>query len=177
MGQSTYTTQPALGYEGTLDETVPHTELTMKNAEDTASIAFGRAVVFKSGGTSDFDAVLPAAETDRVAGIVLKTNTYDQAWTDVNGTVHGQLKSDGLIPGTFMRVIRSGRMLVKAATAVTPGDRLWVRAVSGGGAEYLGALEDADDGTDTIDCTGQAQWVSSASAGELAWLEFNFAAN
>lgn len=170
--QTTYSEKPAIGYEGQIDGD-DYVARPYKNAEASASIAFGRAVVRAAAPTTDFDAVLPSAETDKVIGIVARSNSYEPYWTDTAGNAHGQLKSDGLVPGTMMNVVRRGRMLVKAATAVTPGDRLWVRAVAAG-AEYLGALEDADDGTDTIDCTMQGEWQSTASAGGLAWLEFDF---
>lgn len=169
--QSSYVDAPAIGYSGTLDQTSPSTTMTAKNVEVTASMGFGKAVVFKtSSPVSDLDVLLPAAQTDKVAGIVLKADTYDRVWTDDAGGTHGQLDSTGLITGTVMTLVRSGRMLVTAAVAVAPGDRLYVRNAGG----TLGALENASDSTNMIDCTGQGQWMSTAAIGGLAWLEFDF---
>lgn len=172
--QSTFSDAPAIGFAGTLDSNLAHDVITMKNAEASTSIAFGRAVKFKDTVTSDKDAVLPAAETDKVLGIVLRADTYAVAWTDLDGTVHGQLDADGIVPGAFMNVLRRGRVLVVCEDAVEAGDPLWVRAVAGGDPEFLGGLTNADDSTDTIDCSTKGMWLTSASAGGLAWLDVNF---
>ena len=79
----------------------------------------------------------------------------------------------GLLPGAIMNVLRKGRIWVVCESGCDPDDRLWVRAVAGAG-EYLGACENADDSTDTIDCTGQGVWRTTAAAGELAVLEVDF---
>ncbi len=174
--QTTYDSNPALGYAGTLDPNYPSATLTVKNVEASASIPFGKAVVFKTSSPStDLDVLLPAAETDIVAGIVVKSDAYSRAWTDDDGTVHGQIDSTGVRAGALMVIARKGRMLVKAESAVVPSGRLWVRAVAGAG-ESLGALEDADDSTDMIDCTGQGMWMTTAAEDGLAWLEFDFTA-
>lgn len=172
--QSTFSDGPAIGFAGTLDSNMAHDVITMKNAEASASIAFGRAVKFKDTVSSDKDAVLPAAETDKIIGIVLRADTYSVAWTDLDGTVHGQLDSTGIKPGNFMNVLRRGRVLVVCEDAVEAGDKLWVRAVAGGDPEFLGGLNNADDGTNMIDCTANGTWLTSASAGGLAWLDVNF---
>lgn len=172
--QTTFSDAPAIGYAGTLDSNLAHDVITMLNAEASASIAFGRAVKFKDTVTTDKDAVLPAAETDSILGIVLRADTYSVAWTDLDGTVHGQLDSTGIKPGNFMNVLRRGRVLVVCEDAVEAGDKLWVRAVAGGDPEFLGGLNNADDSTDMIDCTANGTWMTSASAGGLAWLDVNF---
>lgn len=172
--QSTFSDAPAIGYAGTLDSNLAHDVITMKNAEASASIAFGRAVKFKDTVTSDKDAVLPAAETDKVLGIVLRADTYSVAWTDLDGTVHGQLDTNGIMPGAFVNVLRRGRVLVTAEDAVEAGDKLWVRCTVGGVGEVLGGLTNADEGTETIDCTAVGTWMTSAAAGALAWLDVNF---
>jgi hypothetical protein len=171
--QTSYTDAPALGFEGTIDKNFPHGDLTLKNVEASASMAFGRAVCRKiSGATSDMDALLPAAETDKVVGIVAKIESHARAWTS-DGATYGDLDANGVRTGFLFKAITNGRMFVKAAKAVKPGDKLWVRAVAGGG-EYLGALENANDSTDMIDCTKQGEWESTAAAGGLAWLRFDF---
>lgn len=172
--QSTFSEDRAIGYAGTLDTNLAHDVITMKNAEASTSIAFGRAVKFKDTVTSDKDAVLPAAETDKVLGIVVRAETYAPSWTDMAGTVHGQLDSTGVKPGGWLNVLRRGRILVVCEDAVEAGDKLWVRAVAGGDPEFLGGLNNADDSTDMIDCTANGTWLTSASAGGLAWLDVNF---
>jgi hypothetical protein len=172
--QSTFSDAPAIGYAGTLDSNLAHDVITMVNAEASSSIAFGRAVKFADTVTTDKDAVLPAAETDKILGIVLRADTYGVAWTDLDGNTYGQLDSTGIVPGAFMNVLRRGRVLVVCEDAVEAGDKLWVRAVAGGDPEFLGGLNNADDSTDMIDCTANGTWLTSASAGGLAWLDVNF---
>jgi len=169
--QTTYSDAPARGFEGMIvgkDFDV----MPMINAAASASIAFGRAVIFKSGGNAQ-DADLPSAETDKVAGIVVHSNAYSRAYTDSNGTF-GDLDSTGLRPGVMMNVLRKGVVLVICEDGCTKGDRLWVRAVGSTPPEYLGGLNNADDSTDMIDCTGQGQWLETKAAGELAMLEVDF---
>lgn len=171
--QTTYSDAPVRGFEGMVDGG-PHDIMPMINAAASASIGFGRAVIFKSGGNAQ-DADLPSSETDKVAGIVVFSQAYSRAYTDSNGTF-GDLDSTGLRPGVMMNVLRKGRILVVCEDGCTKGDRLWVRAVAGAAPEYLGGLNNADDGTDMIDCTGQGQWLETKAAGELCWLEVDFMA-
>lgn len=172
--QTTFSDAPAAGYAGMLDSNVDHDIITMINAEASASIDFGLAVKFKDTVTTDKDAVLPAAEGDSILGIVVHSHNYAPQWTDVStGTTYGELKSDGLAPGAMLNVLRRGRILVICDSGCEAGDKLWVRAVAGVG-ERLGACENADDSTDTIDCTAKGTWLTSAAAGELAWLDVNF---
>lgn len=171
--QSSYSTAPAIGYAGTLDSNLAHDIVTMKNAEASTSIAFGLAVKFKDTVTTDKDAVLPAAETDSVLGIVLRSGTYAVAWTDLDGNVHGQLDATGLVPSAMMNVLRKGRVLVTCVSGCEAGDKLWVRAVTGTHTS-IGGLENADDSTNMIDATSKGTWMTSASAGGLAWLDVSF---
>ncbi len=172
--QTTYSENRAIGYVGMLDSNLSHDIITMMNAEASASIPFGYAVKFKDTVTTDKDAVLPAAETDKVLGIVLHAHTYSPAYTDIDGVTHGNLDSTGVKPGAFLNVLRRGRVLVTAEDAVEAGDKLWVRCTTGGAGEIIGGLTNADEGTETIDCTAVGTWMSSASAGGLAWLDVNF---
>lgn len=169
--QTSYSTTLTRAIEGALADNGAHDVATKYNAEASACIAFGRAVKF---GATDHAALLPSAETDKICGIVIHANQYSTG-------ADGELKQDGtewtngLRPGAAMSILRKGRIWAKARTAVTPGDRLWVRAVSAqSGHEFLGGLEDADDSTDTIDCTAQGVWLDTAAAGELARLEVDF---
>src|SRR4051812_39943983 len=95
--QTSYSSAPPIGYAGTLDPNYPFATLTMKNVEASASMPFGRAVVFKtSSPASDFDALLPAATTDKVAGIILLEDTYSRTYTDADGNTVGHLDGTGL---------------------------------------------------------------------------------
>lgn len=174
MPQTSYSLQPAIGFPGELDRTRPFSLLTMKNTEASASIRFGSAVKRNGSPTTDLDAVLPAAETDKVLGLVVRDMSYTRTWTAADGTTVGQLDSTGLVPGVMFQVATMGRMLVHVRTGATAGQGVWVRAVSGGASEYLGAIENADDLTNTIDCTTQAKFVTSCAADGHAWIEFDF---
>ena len=177
--QTSITARPAKGYPGMVDATAPHTIITAYNAEASASIPFGKAVCWDpSAPANELSVTLPAgAQTTPVMGIVVYRGAYSRAWTDSDGVVHGDLDATGLVPGTVMGILRRGRILVTAASTVVAGvSRLYVRSVAGLG-ETLGALEDAADSTDMIDCTNQGQWMSSVAAGELAWLEVDFTAS
>jgi hypothetical protein len=172
--QSTYSLQPDLGYPGQLDRNAPNVILTMQNAEASAQIRMGAAVKRKAAATTDLQAVLPAAEGDTVLGLVVREQTYAPSYTTNDGTTVGDLGSEGLLPGKLMNVAVSGRMLVHVRTGCTAGQRAWVRAVSGGAPEYLGAIENADDSTDTIDIRPFAIFETSCAANGLAWLRFDF---
>jgi hypothetical protein len=172
--QTTYSDSQPIGYTGSLDYKYPNASLTLKNVEASAAIDFGKGVKFKTAApVSDLDALLPAAQADAVVGLVVRSDTYSRAWTDEAGNAIGQLSASGLVPGTLMQVARKGRMLVVAATAVKPGDPLHVRCVAGSG-KFPGDLENVADGINTVNCSTQGRWVSTASIGGLAWLEFDF---
>ena len=178
--QTDYPTVTPVGYSGQLiGATEDHDIVMAKNVEASASIAFGRAVVFKlSSPTTDYDVLLPAAETATVAGIVIYLNQYSRAFTttDITGAsvTVGELDGTGLRPNTMMAILRRGTILVTVEDATLVGDRLWVRAVAGGDPEFLGGIVNADDSTDTIDCTKQGVFLSSAAAGGLAMLSVDF---
>jgi hypothetical protein len=173
--QTSVSVAPAKGYAGTLDTAYPHVLITARSVEASASIPFGKAVVWDSSApATDRDVTLPTAETDSVMGIVVHSHNFARAWVDSAGNTQGELDATGLRPNTIFSVLRKGRILVTAATATVAGaSKLWVRAVATVG-ETLGALEDADDSTDMIDCTTKGTWMSTVAAGELAWLEVDF---
>lgn len=178
--QSTYPTAPVAGYSGQLvGATEDHTIIPAINQEASASIPFGRGVVWKlSSPTTDLDVLLPAANTDKVAGIVIRIDQYARAFTTTDSTgasvTVGQLDGTGLVPGTLMAILRKGLILVTVEDAVLVGDRLFVRNTAGGDPEFLGGILNAADSTKTIDCSKQGQFLSSAAAGGLALLEVDF---
>jgi hypothetical protein len=170
--QTSVSDRPDAAYAGLLVGT-QHTIVGMKNAEASASIAFGRGVVFKSGGTTDQDAVLPAAETDKFAGVVCHSHVYDRTYSLADGSTAGELDSTGLKPGAMMNVVRKGMLWAVCEDGCAPGDKLWVRGVAAGDPEFLGGLNNADDSTDMIDATAVGTWLTTASAGGLAILSLN----
>lgn len=164
--QSSYTQNMTKAFAGMLADSGDHDVIAMRNDEASASIAFGRAVKF--GSTTDgTSAKLPDSENAVIAGIVMHSHAY-------SNSPNGDLDSTGLKVGATMNVLRKGRMWVTVEDAVIPGDRLWVRGVAGGDPEFLGGLLPADDSTDTVDCTGQGQFLTAAAAGALAVLEVDF---
>ena len=176
--QTSVSSTRAKGYPGQLDATAPHHIVTAINGEASASIPFGKAVVWDpSSPATEISVTLPANQTDPVMGIVVKADHYSRVWIDADGNTQGDLDATGLRPGVAMGVLIRGRILVTAASAIVAGvSRLFVRRTAGLG-ETLGALEDAADSTDMIDCTNQGVWMSTASANELAWLEVDFTAS
>lgn len=180
--QSNYDINPPLGYEGELACPIEQCDLiTVRNAEASASIPFGRAVVWKtSSPTSDLDVILPAAETDLVAGIVVHLKSFQPTFPirnpDGTYTTIGELSSTGLVPGTYFLVLRRGKIRVKSEDGNAVADRVWVRAVAAGDPEFLGGIVNADDSTDTIDCTKQGQFLTSGVAGRLVTIDVNFTA-
>jgi len=165
--QSSYSRTMTAAYAGMLADDGEHDIIPMLNSEASASIPFGVGV---KKGTGDSDALLPSAETDEIVGFTVHGHNY------TIGTTTSDLDSNGdMRPGCVMNVLRKGRIWVTArkGAVVAFASRLWVRAVAGGG-EYLGAAEDADDGTDTIDCTKQGQFITSGAADALVVLEVNF---
>ncbi len=165
--QSTYSFNMTAGFAGMLADDSAHDVIAMRNDEASAQIAFGLGVKFNS--TSDGkSAALPTAQADKIAGIVMHSHAYS------NGE-NGDLGTTGLKPGAVMNILRKGRILVTARSAVGVGDRLYVRRTSSDtGFETLGGLEDAADSTDMVDCTAQGVWLTAAAAGELAVLEVDF---
>lgn len=169
--QTSYGVTLTAALEGALADNGAHDAVAVYNAEASAAISFGKAVKF---GATDFAALLPAAETDKVMGIVIRHDAYSTG-PDGDLKTDGTEWTNGLRPGAMLSVLRKGRIWAIARTAVAPGDRLWVRCTSAGsGHEFLGGLEDADDGTEMIDCTAQGVWLTTAAQGALAILEVDF---
>jgi hypothetical protein len=169
--QSTYSDKPAIGYQGQLDAG-PNDKWTMLNA-DSVSIPFGTPLAQKPSPTTDLDARIPAASTDQLAGILFRSDGYDPSWTDASGT-YGALDSTGVRAGQLIDVLRKGRILVKAQTAVAPGDRLYVSYTTGTTYTAKGQMGNAAESSVTIDATTKGVWKTTATAGSLAWLEVDF---
>lgn len=164
--QTTYNAAPAIALEGQLVDDAPRRIDPFKNDEASAEIPFGHAVK-RNATNADKEAINVAANTDAVLGIVVHSHEYVK---------DAELGSTGLKPGAVMNVMRQGRIWAVCEDGCSPGDPLFVRAVATGG-EVLGELRASADGTDTIDCTFQGTWETSAAAGGLAQLTVNFYAN
>lgn len=173
--QTSYADAMTVGFAGQLLAEFGDGIVSMMNSEATNEMAPGVAVKFGGVAGNDQSAKLPAAETDKICGIVLHSHAYSDA--DLGAGANGGAASVrvGIKPGKMINVLRKGRVRVIVEDAVVPGDRLWVRAVSdGAGVEFLGAALPADDGTDTVDCTNQGVFLTAADAGGLADLEVDF---
>jgi hypothetical protein len=165
--QTTYATSMSAAYAGMRASNNPgDVVVPMRNNEASAEIAFGRAVKYE-GSTDDDGALLPTAETSKIAGIVMHRHGYTMGSA-------GELGDTGLKPGAILEVLRCGEIWVVCEDGCAPGDRLWVRGVAGGDPEFLGGLNSADDGTDMVDCTAFGEWRTTAAAGGLAKLRVRF---
>jgi hypothetical protein len=142
-----------------LYDTAAHEVVSMVNAEASAAMLFGQAVCF---GASDNAALSPDATTDVICGLVVHAHSY--AAEQLNSA------RTGVAAEEMLNVARKGRMLVTCEDGCVPGNRLHVRAT--GGTE--GALRASADGANTIALTGQGVWLTTAAAGGLAVLEFDF---
>lgn len=169
--QTSVSDMPSAAFAGLLVGT-QHTIVGMKNAHASDEMVPGRGVVFKAAA-GDQDATLPASETDKFAGVVVHSDVYDRSYTLADGSTAGELGTAGYKVGAMVNVLRRGQIWAVCEDGCAPGDRLWVRAVAGGAPEYLGGLNNADDGTDMIDATAVGVWLTSASAGGLAILSLN----
>lgn len=171
--QTSYSAAPGTAYEGQLHGQGPHDIVMTKNAEVSASIAFGRAVKLKSSPTTEKDVVLPTAGSDAIFGIHIKTDAVERTWTGADGTTFGEYDGTGFRPGSLLNTLRGGKIVVVCQSGCVVGDRLFVRAIAGT-FTVIGGLESLADSTNTIDCTKQGQWLSPAAAGAFAVLDVDF---
>lgn len=163
--QTTYPSSLTARIAGQLADSGAHDIVAMVNREASASIPFGRVVMF--GSTTDPTSMkVFAAETSIAAGILLHSYEYDPTY---------DLDSTGLKAGRPGQVLRKGRVIVLLEDAVTIGQRGYVRGTAGaGGGELVGGILPADDGSDTADCTNQIVFLESGSAGDLVMVEVDF---
>lgn len=162
--QTSYSQDYTQGYAGQKVGNGSFDVEPMRNGEASAEMPFGIAVKHDST-TDERDAALFTAVTgEALAGIILHSHSYD---------VDNQLGDDGVLPGYEIMVARRGRVLVPCVDGCNVGDPLFIRAVASG-AEQAGELRASADASDCIDMSGYAQWRTSAAAGGLAELEFDF---
>lgn len=143
------------------DNSMSKDAVSCYSAEASAGIPFG--VMVAQDSAADDAVSLPNAQNDLLKGVVM----YHQAYCRPQ-----ELDDDGLQPATHMSVLRRGRVWVRVEDAVTPSSGVHVRRTAGVG-EQLGAFRGTGDGTDTIEITDFAKFMTSADAGELAVLELD----
>lgn len=165
--QTTYTTAPAAAYAGMLADDSENDAITMNN-QDTVSIPFGTAVVYKNSPASDKDAALPANSSDKLAGITIHSHDFERQFTLAGGTTVGELDSTGVTVGAELAVLTTGTIWVKVITACAAGDSVFVSYSSGGTwTTGQGQFGNAADSGHTIAVTN-AQFRSSTAAGGFA---------
>lgn len=164
--QTDYSFAPAVAVEGQLACRENEARIDSCYNADAVSILFGRAV--EGASATDEKAVkLPNVETDTVKGFTVRTHSIAP---DPRGELDDTL---GVKVGGQLNVLRQGTIWVKVRTGCAPEDKLWVQTVSTGG-RLIGGAENADDGSNTIDCTTKGRFVTYAAALGLAKLYVNF---
>jgi hypothetical protein len=135
--------------------------ITQINAEASAVQYFGHVAAMDT--SSNNGCILPASATaDELLGIVMRDITQS-AETDLNAALTGVNASRA------MAVATKGTVWVTVVDGCTRGDRLHVVKASG-------ACRASADSTNTIDATAKGRYLTNASAGGLAKLEFDFSA-
>jgi hypothetical protein len=169
--QTSVSVAPAIAFAGQLADDAENDAITLLNAEASASMPFGSIVAFKTAApVSEKDAILPAASTAKIAGIIIHRHNYAKAFP-MNGVTVGELDDTGLLVGIPFSCLRSGRIFVICEDGCNPGDPLFVRYAGG----TLGAARSTDAGSSTCtDLTNRGTWLSKASAGGIAKLEVDF---
>lgn len=161
--QTTFPLTRTIGLPGSRTGNGPTIVEPMRNDEATAEIPFGSAVKHASATDERSAKLLTSITTEKVAGILHRSDTYATT----------QLGDDGVKPTYELNIMRQGRLLVACEDGCSVGDPLHIRVIVTG-AEVSGALLAAADGSDTIDASANGTWRTSAVAGGLAELEFNF---
>lgn len=172
--QTSYSIAPASALPGQLDGSSK--DVRPGKNQSGASLPFGSILVYKpSGATSDIDMASPANSTDKIAGFLHHADSYAPIWTDLNGTVQGDLDpAAGIVNGALIDVSREGRIWVKCHTGCTPGQPLFVAYSAGSTYGAAGQLGNVAEASHTIDMSAHATWDSTASADGYAWLAFDF---
>jgi len=170
--QTSVPVAPAVAFAGMLADANPMSSFTLRNSEASASMPFGAIVAFKtSSPASAEDSILPAASTAKIAGVIIHRHNYERTFTLPDGTTVGELDSTGLVVGIPFSCLRAGRIYVTCEDGCNVGDRLFIRYAGG----TLGAARSTDAGGSTcIDATNMGQWLSVATAGQVALLEVDF---
>lgn len=188
--QDTYNANPPRGIAGQLiDAQSDNANVHPMFNADTVSLPYGHAVehvdVSATSFSGDTQAVasreaqqlikLVNANTDKVAGLVMHSHATVESETLAANVVAPSITWDALKVGASVNLLRQGRIRVRPepSSGVARGARLYVRAVAAGGWA-AGSLRGSADGTNTIDCTNQGEWLSGIGADGLAELEVDF---
>ena len=139
------------------------------NTEASASIPFGVFVLQDSA--NDDGAKLMSGSTDVPLGCVIKSDNYAAAWTDSQGTVHGELGSGGLAPGAQMGIAYRGRIYVVSETDAVKGDPLWIRYSASGPNTQPGSVGNATGTGRTIHISGK--YLATCTAGSVVAIDFD----
>jgi len=145
---------------GSLADDGPKDCVSGRNAEASASIAFG---VMVASDTTETGAKNLAATSDKLKGVSVFGQSYHRG-LELDAT------TGNLLPKVMFDVMRHGRLHVYPEDSVTPASGVHVRAVAAG-AEVAGAFRGTADGTDTIDVSKFCRWVSPGSSTVAAVLE------
>ena len=134
------------------------------NGEASAEILFGRAVV---RGSTDQEVLRPHTDAATSAplfdGVVVHSHAYAKP---------EELGDDGLKPTVVVMTLQRGRILTTPEEAVSPGDAVRFRAVVTGNEE-AGAFRTTADGTDCVNISQLARWITSGDTNTPAWLEID----
>lgn len=153
-GQTTYDQFPAARYEGQIADAGPR-DVVSRIA--TVAIDAGKFVVHD--GTSEDKAIkLPSAAAEITGNAAQGIATLDTS-----------REPGGYVAEDVVPTLRKGRVAVKVEDAVTMGAPVFVRYAAGG--DGPGSFRSDDPGTAAAQLPG-AEFVSSASAAELAIVEF-----
>lgn len=163
--QTSVPTTMVAGVVGQLADlyTIEHGDIiSVTSTEASAEIAFGLAV---KRGTTDDTALLLTAIANTVLGVVVHSHLFSKP---------DELGTTGLKPGVTFDVLRAGRLYVICEENVTPTSGVHVRALASGGNTTIGQFRATADGTNSIDISAFAQWMTTTTAGDIAVLEVNF---
>lgn len=156
--QTAITQEMPIGFKGMLADVFPKGTESMINSEASAEIAFGTPV---KQGTLDNTALKIASTSDVITGITHHSHASKFGPGPDVGTT-------GVVPKGVLNVLRHGRLYVLSDAAVAADARAHYNTTTD-------RWRSAAVGGQTIDCTGQAIFRTSATAaGQLVVLEVDF---
>lgn len=161
--QLTYPTEHSAGFAGMLYDLDYHMIESYASGEASAEMPFGVALKQKVAAGADELALMPAADTDEIIGILAHQHGY------AKGGALPELGSVGVMPGGRLNVVRKGRLWVTVGATVTKGQRAYYQVST---KKWRASAV----GGDTIDATKQAVFRSAGAADGIAVLEVNFVA-
>jgi len=161
MPQTTYNTDPAVGFRGMLAD--PNDDAFIITLANGAAAAVGFGIMVKRDATnpeSQFD-IFSATGQDPV-GILVHTHCQQDP------SLAGAL---GVALLETAGVVRRGRIWVVTEEAIAVTDDVYFRHTSGTGTEIGAFRNDAD--TASCDQITNAQWLRGCAAAGVALLEIN----